>query len=278
MFSKIFYKSFSSKTNNEDYCQIIENENFKAIIIADGIGSHFQPNKGSKFCVETLKNKLQQSDYKAINPELLNDSFQYVYHSLKENPEFSNYEDDKKQAFGTTLLVGIELEEKYVFAYVGNGSIWYIRNGFQNFSPNFYFPWSAVQLLNPHTVEKDGKEALYKYFALELFDENQIIPSILEISKDKQRGEIIILSTDGLYSIDQIKVGKDKNQNVWIEADKKMIMLMDRLKFIAKVDNINEKTNKLDKFFEDYCTELKEQKLIDDDITFGIFLNLLPSN
>ena len=268
----LLIKTISPKLKNEDFIETIINEelNFKAIILGDGIGSHYKPDEGSKFCVKSLKKHLVNCK----KPDELNfkELFKTVYFELKEN--FDNIEDDtidKRQAYGTTLICAIELEDKYIVAYIGNGSIWHIRGDFHTFSPQRYLPWNAINLLNPHTVEENGKEALYKFIALES-TENQILPSTIEINKDNEHfGDIIIISSDGLYSNDHNPIAKDKEGNIWIAGEKKIELLLNRLKKMINENNFE--SQKINESIDEYLKEIIDNKLIDDDTTFGIFFN-----
>lgn len=265
-------KTKSPKQNNEDFIETIINDelNFKAIILGDGIGSHHKPDEGSAFCVKSLKKHLENC--KHLDELNFNELFKTVYIELKEN--FSNIENDtidKTQAYGTTLICAIELEDKYIVAYLGNGSAWHIRGNFHTFSPQRYLPWNAINLLNPHTVEENGKEALYKFIALES-TENQILPSVIEINKDNELfGDIIIISTDGLYSNDHNPIAKDREGNIWIAGERKMELLFNRLKNLVNKNQLEEQT--INESIDDYLKEIEESKLIDDDTTFGIFFN-----
>lgn len=275
MTSLILTKSISPKTKNEDYIGTVINRelNFNAVILGDGIGSHYRPDEGSEFCVKSLKRQLEncknlsELDFKKL--------FREVYIELKANFEkVDDNEIDKNQAYGTTLICAVELEDKYIIVYLGNGSAWHIRGNFHQFSPQRYLPWNAINILNPHTVEENGKEALYKFISLES-TENQITPSIIEINKDKKLfGEIILISTDGLYSNDQNPIARDREGNIWIAGERKMELLFNRLKNLINESQFEEQ--KINESLEGYLNEINENKLIDDDTTFGfIFNNIL---
>jgi serine/threonine protein phosphatase PrpC len=272
MISNLLIRSISPKLKNEDFIETVINDalNFKAIILGDGIGSHFKPDEGSAFCVKSLKKHLEncKNHYELNFKEL----FKTVYSELKDN--FSNVEGnivDKTQAYGTTLICAVELEDKYIVAYLGNGSAWHIRGNFHTFSPQRYLPWNAINLLNPHTVEENGKEALYKYIVLES-TENQILPSVIEISKDNDLfGDIIIISTDGLYSNDHNPIAKDREGNIWIAGERKMELLFNRLKNLINENKFDVQT--INESMDEYLKEIIESKLVDDDTTFGIIFN-----
>jgi serine/threonine protein phosphatase PrpC len=277
MMSQIHIKSKSLKSKNEDFIATAINItlDIKAIILGDGIGSHYKPDEGAEFCVNSLKKQIENC--KTLSDLNFKELFQKVYAELKEAFDKNNEENiDKTKAYGTTLICALELNDKYIIAYLGNGSAWHIRGNFSNFSTQRYFPWNAINLLNPHTVEEDGKEALYKFIALES-TENQILPSIIEFSKDNILfGDMVIISTDGLYSNDQIPVAKDREGNLWIAGEKKMEILFNRLKDLIKASQFEEE--KIRESLNEYLNDITEKKLIDDDITFGIIVNIIIEN
>lgn len=268
--SLISIHSISEKKVNEDFLQDFINPilNFKGFVLADGIGSHYQPDLGSRFCVKTLCDVLgnisniSELDFKKI--------FQKVALSLKH--EFLNNDDDfenPKSAYGTTLIACLDFENKFIVAYLGNGSVWHLRGNFNALiNKQRYLPWNALNLLNPHTVDENGKEALYKFIALET-EEIQIEPSVMEIYKDNEiYGDLLIASTDGLYSSDHIPIAKDRDGGLWISGEKKMELLFNTLKEFSENENLSEQNFK--EKLDEYALNIKEQKLLDDDTTFGI--------
>ena len=273
MNSYIITKSITPKIKNEDYVESFKNEklNIKGFIVGDGIGSHYKASEGSEFCVKTLKSYIENcSSIQELN---LTHFYNKVYNDLKTeftNAEKDNLEIDKTHSYGTTLIGVIEFEEKIIISYLGNGSVWHIRGNFYDFSPQRYLPWNAINVLNPHTVEENGKEALYKFIALECTDE-QLQPTILEISKDKDFfGDIILASTDGLFSNDHNPIAKDREGNLWISGDKKIEMLLNTLKISMQKRPLLEESINTD--INEYLTKIIDNKLIDDDTTFGLII------
>ena len=274
MNSYLTTKTISHKTINEDFIETFSNLNLKCkgFIVGDGIGSNYLPDEGSKFCVTKLKELLENcKSIKDFDFDLLYTS---VYTGLKENFETEEVDakvEDKKQAFGTTLICVIEFEDKFIMAYLGNGSIWHLRGNFTNFSEQRYLPWNAINILNPHTIEVGGKEVLYKFFALEC-TELQIKPSVIEIKKDNDiYGDLIIASTDGLYSTDHIPIAKDREGNIWISGEKKMEMLFSSLTNFTQIENFQ--FVDLEKNINTFLEEINSNKLIDDDTTFGLIIS-----
>ena len=263
-------KSVSNKIVNQDYISKFENINLgiNGIIVADGLGSHYLAEKGAEICVNELKLLLENFDESQLNFDEL---FKTILSKLKE--EASKIEDiqkleTKRNVLGTTLICIVEYNHKFVIAYVGNGSIWHIRGNFTHFPPQRYLPWSSINLLNPHTNDENGKEALYKLFSLESEDEN-VKPTIVEVSKDNDLfGDIFIVSTDGLFSNDKTPIAKDREGGIWISGETKMEILYSKIKsFLFNQSNIT-----LEKEIEFFYEEIKDKKLLDDCTSIGIII------
>lgn len=259
----------TEKKVNEDYISSFKNEilDFKGIVLGDGIGSHFKPELGSKFCVSELVNLLEKS--KSISDLDFNSLFKKVSNALKKEFENTSDEIEPTKAFGTTLVCVLEFKDKFIVAYIGNGSVWHLRGNYPTLiNKQRYLPWSALNILNPHTIDEGGKEALYKFFALKT-SENQVDPSVLTITKDNLVfGDLLIVTTDGLYSNDHIPIAKDAEGGLWIGGEKKIEMLFHSLK---EFSNNKDLTNdNLDNALTLYSELIKEQRLLDDDTTFGV--------
>lgn len=260
-------------TSNQDFCSLIINEaaKFKGIIVADGIGSHFRSELSSKYCTEKIKERLEQiMTIEDLNLDLLftqtrTDLKSYAHSHLKED-ELNN------NPFGTTLICALEFDDEYLIAYVGNGSIWQISGNFNHFGINRYLPWNTCNLLNPHTVEEEGKSALYKYFSIN--DSVSCKPSVIKVSKNEDcYGDIICITTDGVFSNDDVKIGKDDNDVIWIMGEESMKLLYAQL-----TEFFGQDLNKIEEIdvqvmLNKYLSELKERKLMHDDTTLGIIIS-----
>jgi len=267
--------STSKSTVNQDYCLDVKNEkaNFIGVIVADGIGSHFKAELSSKFCCEKLKEILEKVEnvneidfyiyFKAINNSLLE--------FARKSSEFDFDKINKAQSLGTTLLCALELEKEYLFAYCGNGSIWHSNGSFNKFSPSRYLPWNSINLLNPHSNEQDGREALYRYLSI---TDAQCIPTIIRLSKNPLTpGDIIIITTDGVYSNDQVQIGKDDNEAIWIRSEESMPILYGVLSDFLK-QNPKEATNlDLESSINIFLEDLKIKNYMHDDTTLGVIIS-----
>ncbi len=268
------FGSISKKQVNQDVVIVETLENrYRLLAVADGIGSHEKAEIGAQLACNFLREKSTESpdafDLEAVFlalPEHLNGQ---VEASL-----LSEMVQDRSRAFGTTLLCALETEHDYRLGYVGNGAILHLRGNFTHFpqaSPHFKWPWALSNLLNPHTFWKDGQNVLYKFISPYVQKEVSR-PTILTITKDKnQFGEILIFCTDGLYSADQILLGRAEDDRLWIECEEKVITLLNYLRdFFSRGVHTHEALRDTIDF---YLHNLIERQLIDDDCTLAIIIS-----
>jgi serine/threonine protein phosphatase PrpC len=274
MKSIISYATQTHKTTvNQDFACSVNNEKaeFNGIIVADGIGGHSRSELSSKFCTEKLKEKLEalnssiEIDFNKIFFEIRSELILFAKDNL-------SFDELRGNPLGTTLICSLELKDEYQIAYIGNGSIWQISGNFNHFGKNRYIPWNSINLLCPHTVEEDGKSKLFKYISI--LDSVDPSPSIIRLSKnEKSFGDILVITTDGIFTNDEVRIGKDDNGVVWTMGDDTMLILYDTLNALLtnNPNSFNEDDLKFE--LEKYLTILKDKKIMHDDTTLGIIIS-----
>lgn len=278
-FAKLYAVATRSKTGqpdkNEDAVACLVNEaGLRVVVVADGIGSHSYARVASSFIAEQAISIIK--DLRSVDRTVLGGVFQDLHRQLLEKArvylEEGEFEAiDRERSFGTTLIVAIETECSFLIAYTGNGGVWHIRGNFDHFHSSRLFPWSAINHLNPHTNEEGGREILYRHFSL---SDNSLrtTPTILELSKDEHYGDILVICTDGIYSSDQVRVGRDSSSQTWIEADVTIISLFDTLKFFLRSPSADLTATTLQTRLEEYLLNLDQKKVIEDDASVGVII------
>lgn len=257
----------TNKSENQDFKAEFETAGFEAMFIADGLGSYKYAKRSSERVVNFFLNEVRTTE----NISALN--FTELFKKAKQKLiEFANElttEEEKAEEnlFGTTAISIIEVENKIKIAYVGNGAIWHIRGNFNVFPESYLFPWNAVNILNPHTIPEDGKEALYKLISNNN-DLKECIPSIIELEKDDEFGDIFMICTDGVYSEDQLKAGKN-DKGIWVKYETSMLKFFEHLQHFFKTNPAYLKES-LEQIAVQYLEELKPT--LDDDATIGILI------
>jgi len=269
--------SGTNKAKNQDDCAqtYIESVDAHILAVADGVGSHKYAEIGSSFVVtkaiELLSDLVVRDAYNIDFDQVFEDIQNSLNDHIKKNYA-SKEELQEGSCFGTTLIIGIDLPDKFIAAYVGNGSIFNISGYFANFPQSIYLPWNSINMLNPHTVEQDGKEALYKIFTWK-GNKQDHTPTVFEILKNRDLpGEIFILTTDGVYSADHSVPGKDGEGSIWIPSSKTMEFLYEYLKNYMLNRDIKHDETSLENMLNNYLQHIKETKEMFDDTTLGVVI------
>ena len=250
------------------------------MIVADGIGSSSFAELASKVVCEDVKKSLGKIKKEKKIDEI--NFFSNAHDSLLAFAKTNKPDCEENSAFGTTLLVCVETEKYFKLSYIGNGAIFHLRGNFFTFSDTYILPWNTVvNYLNPHCEpNKKGKSALYKNFSLHP-DKKYIIPTIHTISKDIMYGDIIILVTDGIYSVDEDAsmiaqyndpTKAEEKRTAYLPITPAYKMIINRLK--QTFNNYKDIDSKLIRNVVLGClNEMKEKEIIEDDATIGIIIS-----
>jgi len=264
--------SATTKSQNQDSISEFEAENIKAIVVADGLGSFKYPKLASQRVVEFFRNEVEAIS--ARNEILTMQAVVEMFRKSKldlidfGNENLKEHEKSENNLFGTTVIALFEFDTKFLMAYVGNGAIWHIRGNFNEFPDSYHFPWNAMNYLNPHTIPERGKEALYRLISNNRSD-FECRPTVIEIQKDTEYGDMFMICTDGIYSADQLKAGKN-DKGLWVRYEESMLKYFQFLKTTLMNGKVNNKKD-IERMLCDYLEELKP--LLDDDASVGILLS-----
>jgi serine/threonine protein phosphatase PrpC len=266
-------KTLGSKQPNQDACAVASNPDhpLSAVVVADGVGSHYGADLASSTVADSLATYLSSLDREM--PLDLREAFTIARARLVQEVEQrydpTSLDIDWTRAFGTTAMCAVETERSIVLAYTGNGAIFHIRGNFNTLGPAQLLPWSALNYLNPHSLSLHGKNAMYKLLSPWATPE-EIEPSIIEISKDDAHfGDIVLCCTDGIYSFDQVSIGRDRNHALWISGEASMERFYAALKRFFESEP---STDALETGLETYLAELGEANLVTDDCTVGVVI------
>lgn len=270
--SLIAAATFSRKCVNQDAAAVLRNERvpLAAIVVADGLGSHFGAEAASELAVASVCEGLRaiSSEGEIDLPRLYRDAVEriesYAIRSGLPNGL------DARDAFGTTLLAAVETERQVHLSYVGNGGILHVRSDFTAFPETQLLPWSAMNYLNPHARSKAGKNVLYRLLSIRS-TEAMVRPTLLTLSKDEEWcGDILVACTDGIYSFDQSPIGKDSDGRIWISAEETMVLLYQRLGAFFAAECYTDEA--LSQCLEDYLRALDQANLVSDDCTLAVLV------
>jgi len=259
----------SLKDVNQDYCicKRFDKIGYTAVAVADGLGSYTNAEKAAGFVCKKLMSILD--GYNLGQKFRLEHIFEEINHALREFAEKDSNGDFSALSYGTTLLCCLENQEEIMLGYVGNGGIFHIRGNFEVFPKTQYLPWNSVNLLNPHSIPENGRNALYKLLQPNKTTYEQSIPSIINLNKDEDLfGDIIVVCSDGIYSYDEVSIGKDAQGRIWVSGEESMSIFYNMLSQYVKKEKITNES--LSSFLSDFLSELKVKKLVDDDVSIGV--------
>jgi serine/threonine protein phosphatase PrpC len=198
-----FSTTLSGKIDNEDACIHLNGEQgMKFFAVADGLGTYKAAAKASHQVVEYIR---ENAGSILPDSDVLAKLFRDIQVYLSKLALRAEYQDaDKEHLLGTTLILGIETDNRVMFAYTGNGAIIHVRGtvaSFTGFGKRIY-PWFAANILNPHTIPENGAEVLYRFLSNDGAIDCK--PSIITVDKDDTEGDAFIICTDGVVSQDHI--------------------------------------------------------------------------
>ena len=244
--------------------------------VADGVGQSYKSEVASeivcKALYEEIKECLEKNTSGEINEDTIIEKFKLLPTRIQSEIEKTiDNEQDNMNDFRTTLICALDMPEKIILGYVGNGAILHIRGNFNEFNtnhPTHKSPWSVSNLLNPHSIWENGKNVLYKYIS-HRSTETQSCPTVITISKDNYYfGDIIVLCTDGIHSADQTNIGEAEDGAIWIEASENLAILYKSLDAFLKKSEIDINSHKLKKTLDGFLDKIQ----IEDDSTIAVII------
>lgn len=173
-----------SKNINEDYCISVNMKGWKAVILADGVGSAQRGGEAAKLVTDAFLGTLAKAENnnQRMSVKLLKACYHEASESLKHAASFEN--NVKGQDLQTTLIAIMETSDRFFITYLGDGDVWLRRND----------GW-AIPLMIPH---KKGS-----LLSGGLTDSGiKGNPVFIEYSNSFSPGTMIIAGTDGVFDIE----------------------------------------------------------------------------
>ncbi len=270
--------SDTEKEVNQDACGCFYDERTGTTImaVADGIGSSKFVEIGSRFVVDKALELITTDLKKDISLD-----YTSIFANIQEqlttmiDRDFAEQIDQiGRKDFGTTLVVGIDTTQTFTLAYIGNGCAYYMMGDFINFPEANYLPWSVNNLLVPHSLpdEATGQETLCKYFSYHPANTDQCVPTVITVSKNHYAGEIFIIATDGVDSLDKHDEFFFNHNELMMTSSWNVSLLLDWMrKYLNKGLEMDEGV--LHQLLEKYMITLKNENRMYDDTTLGVIMS-----
>jgi serine/threonine protein phosphatase PrpC len=235
----------------QDSANFICDENYKALILCDGIGefsmSHIVSEKVSEIMIEMAYSDIDQ---------LIQD-FEII--SLK----------NKIENGGTTIIFAIvESNRKVKIQYLGNGGCIKLNGDF-NQSTQDLSPYKFNHLINPH-INDSG--ALTRHLSKES-GKQELIKSEISTSLNNPNGDIILFFTDGITSLEENVIIKDNEGRYWRHESSSIQIILEKLHtFLTENKESEDFQDKLINFNEQVLNDLHILNLLEDDASLGIII------
>jgi serine/threonine protein phosphatase PrpC len=235
------------------------------IAIADGVGSASHGGEAAKIAVAETEKYFKEREVQSLDMEA---AFSVAHEGICMAAKNSSV----AMRLETTLMIGVELQDQFIFGYVGNGAIWHVRGDFlANRSQVHPLPWNAANYLIPHSMEQDGREVLIRCLSNE-GSEGSTIPTVLTIQKDRLWGDLILMTSDGIDSGDQSLYA------ITPQGEHLRYLPESMMEFFGQLGSVlygRESVDTLDfwqDFIDDFLNCLQQKSLLTDDATVGVFV------
>jgi len=240
------------------------NGSLNAILTVDGLDSYGSDGISYNF-LSAIAKYLSAVIERSANINNLN--FKQIFDNIRNGfVKFIKSKREDEHLYGASVIILVETEKKIKIAYIGNGAIWHIRRKFNEFPAGYLFPWNAVNLLNPHIIQKeDKKKELYKYIS----DKKDIgyTPAIIEIDKDTTQGDIFMICTGRIYSEEQHRTVRDPEGRRYLRYENSMFVFFKELKsFFSEQQSYT--NDKLEEMLKKYLETIKP----DGDASLGVLI------
>lgn len=217
--SLVAHASFSPKGNNQDAVGCVRHRTpgYTLVAVADGIGSHPRAEVGARLAIEAAVRAFRtRADPNAAHPRDLVAAAAAALGLFAEKEGIAPAE--RERTLGTTLICAVETPDEIRLGWVGNGAAFLVRPSLLGSDGNPAAAWAATNLLSPHCTGRNGKSVLARFLSA-AGPGPATEPTTLTLARDRRRGEILLLCTDGLSSADQVTVGTDDQGKVWQLVD-----------------------------------------------------------
>jgi hypothetical protein len=262
--------SASPKVGNQDACATFRTQGGSVgVLIADGLGSHYRAEVGSRLAVRAAARALERGSDLDLDLAFAAAGAAIDAEAQRSRDAWPRSIDDTC-ALGTTLISAVDTGDHLVVGYLGNGAVHHVRGNFDAFPAAQLLPWTSLNILNPHSCPEQGQPALYRYLG-PANPGGTRQPSVVRLSQDAHFfGDIVIVCTDGICSYDQTPIGRDAGGRIWVAGDESMVRLYAAL--ARFLDEGPHTSAALRAVLLQYVNRLVESGLAEDDCTVGVIV------
>lgn len=233
---------------NQDYADF----NDKSLIICDGIGEFKDSEKVAKLVVEQFIGK----EYSKLS-DLIADN---------ELIKFKN----ENIIGGTTFISAVKKNslDKIQIEYLGNGGVVHLYGDFST-NVNSDEPYRYGEIMIPH-ISPNG--ALTKHISYNS-NKPERASSMITMNLNYFTGDIILLFSDGISSLEDKVILKDNENRFWRNENPAIQLILKELDLFL-ISNNNQATFQegIIEFNQVILEKLKTENYLEDDASLGIII------
>lgn len=240
---------------DQDRSLCVAQEQYRLVALCDGIGEFKDSGRVADLLVE------------AIRTELPEDRSQFET-SIRTTQEGIKRDDLQG---GTTLLCCYQSgwpDDEVTIRHLGNGAVLHLAGDFHDRGPS-QVPYRIHHVVLPH-VDEQG--VLVRHVS-----HNSKAPE-LALSETKLRlnapnGDILLLLTDGIATLEEEMVVKDPSGTLWRLQPAALQQILEQLHDFLSVDHGHSSMQAdLAQFAQTTLQDLKESGVLEDDASLGIVI------
>ncbi|XMO86749.1 hypothetical protein AAFN75_00290 [Algibacter sp. AS12] len=236
----------------QDYADFSIDESRKSLVLCDGIGEFEDSGK----VAEVIVNQFIGEGYSRLSEVILDEEVS----KLKENNIIG----------GTTFISAINKNEsdKVQLEYLGNGGIIHLHGDFST-NVNSEEPYRYGELMIPH-ISPNGP--LTKHVSHNS-DKPELASSKIELNLNYLAGNIIILFSDGISSLEDKVILKDNENRFWRNENPAIQLILKELNdFLILNKNPELFKDVLITFNNTILKKLKLENYLEDDASLGFII------
>jgi hypothetical protein len=252
MYFSAAYKNVKLK---QDYANCKITEDFQMIIICDGIGSF----KDSGIVASKIGNDFIQEVFKSIENISNDTTFLLTHDGIEEG--------------GTTIILAKTEDNKSVtIEYIGNGGAINLTGDFAD-TPYSEYPYRYSELILPHV---DSRGALSKHLSHNSGIE-QLTPSKITLYPNHPNGNIILIYSDGINSLENNLILKDRENRFWRNESPSIQYILNLLdSFLIELCKERSQSDTIQDglyiFNKNVLDALEKEGYLEDDASLGIII------
>jgi hypothetical protein len=237
---------------HQDYADFSIDGNRKSLVLCDGIGEFTDSGKVSKVVVDQfIERKCSKLSDLIADEE---------YIKLKTNNIIG----------GTTFISAINKNnsDRIQIEYLGNGGIIHLHGDFST-NVNSDEPYRYGEIMIPH-ISPNG--ALTKHISHNS-EKVELASSTLELNLNYITGDVILLFSDGISSLEDKLILKDNENRFWRNENPAIQLTLKELDlFLKSTNNQANFQEAIIEFNQGILKKLKTENYLEDDASLGIII------